>query len=486
MRSVGGRGLLVILLGIASGCDVYVKQGFSAKDQGAPLDFTQINPELTDDNGQTAGLSVNNNAQTRTLEMSGMALGKSYRLKLNQKGSLRVDMSCGDSPLLESNEDGSFTVLASALLGLGPQAASCQSAGQPFTLRTTGFSYSRNMVSLGIKPLRDLSSAAGMFSATLTSGDVLLTGGYHYDDVNFRFIFFKSAALFHSKTLTFEKVGDLGAERFGAGMVPLADGRALVVGSGGFGNADMWRSVEMFEPAKKTFRRIPGTILGDIDFQSAQGLQLSSGQVLLVANHIDVNKLATSAALFDPKTEKFSATGNPLSPKVGQLIELPAGKVLMAGGGREGLETYDPNTGKFGDLLPDPLMMNSAVQLTDGRILLAGTNDETIRAAEIYDPMNNTLRPTAGMLTVSRVNPVLTRMPDGKVLVASAIMNQFDRPEDDCVEIFDPATETFSMLPGVCLPVDTYGITAHLLPTGQVFIPLIGVLDDLPYFQILF
>ena len=80
-----------------------------------------------------------------------------------------------------------------------------------------------------------------------------------------------------------------------------------------------------------------------------------------------------------------------------------------------------------------------AVLLNDGRVLVAGGNqDSQVGTAEIYDPASDTWT-TTGNLLMSRASPVAALLTDGRVLVAGGFADQ-----GDSAEIYDPATGTWT------------------------------------------
>ncbi len=101
-----------------------------------------------------------------------------------------------------------------------------------------------------------------------------------------------------------------------------------------------------------------------------------------------------SAEIFDPHTGKFTAA-SPMNDSRFKLpdeaVQLPAGRVLIAGGSRE-VEVFDPVSGKFlvaAGEMNDKWHFMSETKLRDGSVLLAGgyaNNDQATAQTWIYRP----------------------------------------------------------------------------------------------------
>jgi N-acetylneuraminic acid mutarotase len=143
---------------------------------------------------------------------------------------------------------------------------------------------------------------------------------------------------------------------------------------------------------------------------------------------------------------------------------LSSGKVLVAGGGNQSTralataEVYDPANGTFtatgGMSTPRvPALPNSMVALLDGRMLVAGGDDENCTAlssAEVYDPSAGTWSLT-GNMTYSRDNAMAVALANGQVLVsggysASAVgCTGVTAAAQASAELYDPSSGKFAM-----------------------------------------
>ena len=124
----------------------------------------------------------------------------------------------------------------------------------------------------------------------------------------------------------------------------------------------------------------------------AGGVRLKSGKILAVSGHPLEGKSIASAELYDPVTAIWSITASLRQPRNGgnTATLLQDGRVLLAGGNNNtealrGAEIYDPSTGKWTDagnlrVARDP----TATLLTDGRVLVAGGIDWNMGAGKAF------------------------------------------------------------------------------------------------------
>ena len=191
----------------------------------------------------------------------------------------------------------------------------------------------------------------------------------------------------------------------------------------------------------------------------------------------------SSAELFDPATETFSATGSMfIARSLHTATLLNNGTVLVTGGMNLGkssdasAEIYDPATGGFtriGDMASGRFS-HTASLLADGRVLIAGglegnQNDfgfSSTQTAELYNPTTRSFSPSGGMPNPTASHTASLLMDD-KVLVAGGEGNIC--PDDGSgLAIFDPASNSFNS--SVDLPKRRAGHTATTLNDGRVLI----------------
>jgi hypothetical protein len=183
----------------------------------------------------------------------------------------------------------------------------------------------------------------------------------------------------------------------------------------------------------------------------ANAVLLSDGRVL-VAGGLTKNgnndAPSKAAALFDPATNQWTATGNlNVARAESTAIRLSDGRVLISGG--EDLtvnlltsnEVYDPATGAFSAFgnLSVPRMNESAVLLSNGSVMVAGGATGSIDAqrAEIIGggQIFNWLGPWHGEVS-------LTRMSDHTILALF----------DDQAWVLDETTFSWTNIAGPLLP----------------------------------
>ncbi|MCO4792761.1 MAG: hypothetical protein KC493_03555 [Bacteriovoracaceae bacterium] len=122
---------------------------------------------------------------------------------------------------------------------------------------------------------------------------------------------------------------------------------------------------------------------------------------------------------------------------------------------------------------------HTATKLNDGRVLIVGGkgfegkldssgNPEVsdLESAFLYDPVTNTFSQTSSSLNFPRINHYATLLKDGRVLIAGGF-NSTVRQTIPYVEVFNPDTSTFTDLNNQ-MKLPREGGSAHLLPSGDV------------------
>lgn len=221
----------------------------------------------------------------------------------------------------------------------------------------------------------------------LANGDVLITGGDDHDSPSGHLA---SAEIFRAATLTFQATGAMRQARVSHTATLLNDGRVFVVGGHG---ERLNASAEIYDPKSGKFSEAGN--LAVARYKHAAGL-LPDGRVLIAggSDERDWNGNLNSAEIYDPHTGKFTAA-SPMNNSRFKLpeeaVQLPSGKLLIAGGSKE-VEVFDPPSGKF---LVVPGQMNdrwhymTETKLRDGSVLLAGgyaNGDQGTAQAWIYRP----------------------------------------------------------------------------------------------------
>lgn len=294
------------------------------------------------------------------------------------------------------------------------------------------------------------------FAVTLPDGTVLVFGGAGADP---------PVLAFDPVTRTFTTIGSTSINS-SVQPIPLSDGRVLLLrGESGYG-------LEIFDPAS-------GQRTGGRPFTPRVGgaaVQLADGRVLLLGG--EPNGATATAETFDPTTGTYTTTGSMMRPRgIGVTATLLAdGRVLVAGGGGVDqpdttAELFDPTTGTFTETGPmsEPRSMHTATLLADGRVLFAGgyTGDSLATNGDVYDPATGTFTPT-GPMQVPRWFHVAALLRDGTVLIAGGNGAEFRSKGIAAAEIFDPATNQFSVTASMTSPRQNAG--AATLPNGDVLI----------------
>ena len=239
--------------------------------------------------------------------------------------------------------------------------------------------------------------AVGRFQHTATllpNGDVLIAGGsssFGSDNNN--------AEIYHAADGTFSAPITMTSTHTGGtatllpnGKVLIAGGLTLVPNGGGFVETAI-TTAELFDPSNNTF-----TATGPMHTARSSHIAvlLPNGLVLVAGGTNASNTSEGSAELYDPTAGTFTTTGS-MTPRANAAAAVLAnGKVLVIGGGAPQLnvaQLYDPAAGTFSTILP---MLSAradfpAVLLNDGTVLATGgfnaaNAPNVITNAEIYYP----------------------------------------------------------------------------------------------------
>jgi hypothetical protein len=185
-----------------------------------------------------------------------------------------------------------------------------------------------------------------------------------------------SAEVYEPKTRSFAPTGSMNEARRPAGVVLLKNGQALICGGTGKNKAVL-TSAELYDPARGVF-----TLVGNMASRRHKHAAsvLADGSVLITggSDERDWESVYRSAEVFDPARKEFRSVGEMNSTHFKHnSVALPDGRIVVVGGSKS-VEIYDPSTRRFevaaGDL-GKPLYFPSATVLANGRVLISGGYD---------------------------------------------------------------------------------------------------------------
>lgn len=253
----------------------------------------------------------------------------------------------------------------------------------------------------------------------------------------------------------------------------LPNGLVLITG-GGTPETPL-RAAELYDPEKGGSRAVDPLPLARMGHTATL---LPNGSVLIVGGFGSGLEGASTADLFDSRTERLAFAGRLAAPHGDghAAIRLANGNVLILGGDLSGTgrtptaaaELYDPVTGVF--TLTSPMLLPrrtfGVVLLRDGRVLVAGgttSNQAVTASAELYDPATGRFTAT-GSLRTARHKHAGVLLSDGRVLILGGTTGGDDRNTLTSAEIYDPDTGAFTQASSLLDP--RYKFSAVTLPNG--------------------
>jgi len=224
----------------------------------------------------------------------------------------------------------------------------------------------------------------------------------------------------------------------------------LVLVAGGRGPDGFLRSAELYDPSANTWMPAVSMVVAR---SSHTATLLRDGRVLVVGG-FDASGPLGSAEMYDPVANRWSSAGSMRSRRLGHTATLLGdGRVLVAGGNLATADLFDPGTGQW---LAVPSMsqarrQHSATLLEDGNVLVVGGLglQGSLASAEIYLSTEGRWSPAATM-TSSRAAHTATLIAGGRVLVVGGLVSDGTISSAlSSVEIYDPATDTWSVGPSM-------------------------------------
>lgn len=204
---------------------------------------------------------------------------------------------------------------------------------------------------------------------------------------------------------------------------------------------------------------VPAPVLAEPRYHHAATL-LADGHVLVTGGESRPGEPLASAERFDPVAERWGAAGLAGPPATARTRHTATrlhgagtwtGWVLVAGGQTGGTalasaELYDPVADRFrltAGMLATARAGHTATALPDGRVLLVGGVDERgepVASGEVFDPATGTFE-TVAWLGTARAFHTATRLADGRVLVAGGVVSGAGAPLETtpAAELLTPA-----------------------------------------------
>lgn len=294
-------------------------------------------------------------------------------------------------------------------------------------------------------------------SYTLLNNNKILVAGGQWNDWNKPGVV--PSEIYDVKTGKSEyTIGDLKIPRYHHKAILLNDGRVLIVGGATRDfqkkkDINFIKQAELYNPETGEF-----TLTGEsiIDRSRSFSLtKLKDGKVLFFSGN--------TPEIYDPETGKFTISGktNEYLYSEHTATLLKDGRVLIVGGARgkdkngtylnlkfDTAEIYDPKTQKFSytGQLNIPRRLHIATLLKDGRVFIAyGGEKKRNVGVEIYDPKTGKFE-LVGKNILERNEPPLILLPDGKVaIIGNDWHYDYYRYHDGTIEIFNPEDNSIKL-----------------------------------------
>jgi len=269
----------------------------------------------------------------------------------------------------------------------------------------------------------------------LSNGKVLVMGGDNCDLQNP--IVYSSAELYDPITKTWSYTNSMKCSHDYFSSVILNNGNVMVI-AGMDNNGDVIPTCEIYDVLTSTWKIVSPLQTARENHAS---VCLQDGRVLVAGGNVE-----QSCELYDPYSNKWTFTGkmNILHGSGMSLTMLDNGSIIAIGGSTalDIAEIYDPNTEKWTLLsskLNSKYYYHSVIRLTDGRLLIAGTQTSSyMRYSDLYDQNTQTFKST-GILNTPVGSAAMSLLDDGNVLLYG--MGEILNPSNTkCIQIYNVNT----------------------------------------------
>ena len=309
----------------------------------------------------------------------------------------------------------------------------------------------------------------GATSTLFADGMVLVAGGLNSGTA------VNNASIYNAVNKTFAATtGNLNTARTGATATLLANGEILIAGGSSDGTAtNALNTAELYNPVTGAFTVAgsgSGSVMTAVRFGATATL-LTNGQVLIAGGQNSTGPLS-SAELYNPATDTFTATGSLATARYDAAAMLLANGIVLIAGGTGGSGTLNSAelyaAGTFTSAAGTMTAARTgatATLLLNGNVLVAGgsTDGSTpLNTAEIYDTAGGSFSASNSTLNTPRFNGTATLLPNGMVLLVGGASGS-------TAELYDPDSDKFDAT-GSLLNTDQASLTATLLNKDHVLI----------------